>query len=86
LAPQALGARLARAVSRRRVRRTVRARADRRHPGTGGANYVHDLVVIRGDPSAHISDIENVEIVFKDGVGYDTQRLLEAANGHYGEF
>jgi imidazolonepropionase-like amidohydrolase len=45
-----------------------------------------DLVVIRGDPSAHISDIENVEIVFKDGVGYDTQRLLEAANGHYGEF
>jgi imidazolonepropionase-like amidohydrolase len=45
-----------------------------------------DLVVIKGDPAAHISDIENVEIVFKDGVGYDTQRLLESAKGHYGEF
>jgi hypothetical protein len=45
-----------------------------------------DLVVIKGDPSAHISDIENVEIVFKDGVGYDTQRLLESAKGHFGEF
>jgi hypothetical protein len=45
-----------------------------------------DLVVIKGDPSAHISDIENVEIVFKDGVGYDTQRLLESTKGHYGEF
>jgi hypothetical protein len=45
-----------------------------------------DLVVIKGDPATHIADIENVEIVFKDGVGYDSQRLLESANGHYGEF
>jgi imidazolonepropionase-like amidohydrolase len=45
-----------------------------------------DLVVIRGDPSAHISDIENVDVVFKDGVGYDSQRLLDSAKGHYGEF
>jgi imidazolonepropionase-like amidohydrolase len=45
-----------------------------------------DLVVIKGDPATHISDIENVEIVFKDGVGYDTQKLLESAKGHYGEF
>ena len=45
-----------------------------------------DLVVIKGDPAAHISDIENVEIVFKDGVGYDTQKLLDSAKGHYGEF
>jgi imidazolonepropionase-like amidohydrolase len=45
-----------------------------------------DLVVIKGDPAAHISDIENVEIVFKDGVGYDTQKLLDSAQGHYGEF
>jgi hypothetical protein len=45
-----------------------------------------DLVVIKGDPATHISDIENVEIVFKDGVGYDTQELLESAKGHYGEF
>jgi hypothetical protein len=45
-----------------------------------------DLVVVRGDPAAHISDIENVEIVFKDGVGYDTQKLLDSVKGHYGEF
>ena len=45
-----------------------------------------DLAVIKGDPAAHISDIENVEIVFKDGVGYDSQKLLESAKGHYGEF
>jgi imidazolonepropionase-like amidohydrolase len=45
-----------------------------------------DLVVIKGDPAARISDIENVEIVFKDGVGYDSQKLLDSAKGHYGEF
>jgi imidazolonepropionase-like amidohydrolase len=45
-----------------------------------------DLVVIKGDPAAHISDIEDVEIVFKDGVGYDSQKLLDSAKGHYGEF
>jgi imidazolonepropionase-like amidohydrolase len=45
-----------------------------------------DLVVIKGDPATHIADIENVEIVFKDGVGYDTGKLLEAVQGHYGEY
>jgi len=45
-----------------------------------------DLMVMKGDPATHISDIENVEIVFKDGVGYDTQKLLDSAKGHYGEF
>lgn len=45
-----------------------------------------DLVVVKGDPAVRISDIENVELVFKDGVGYDPQKLLEAARGHYGEY
>jgi imidazolonepropionase-like amidohydrolase len=45
-----------------------------------------DLVVIKGDPAARISDIENVEIVFKDGVGYDSKKLLDAVKGHYGEY
>ena len=31
-----------------------------------------DLVVIKGDPSKKIEDIENVETVFKDGIGYDS--------------
>ena len=43
-----------------------------------------DLVVIRGDPSKQISDIENVEIVFKDGIGYDSQKLLNSVRGRYG--
>jgi imidazolonepropionase-like amidohydrolase len=43
-----------------------------------------DLVVIRGDPSKQISDIENVEMVFKDGIGYDSQKLLNSVRGKYG--
>ncbi len=45
-----------------------------------------DLVVVNGDPSRKISDIENTEIVFKDGVGYDSQKLLESAKGRYGQY
>ena len=45
-----------------------------------------DIIVIKGDPSKQISDIENVEIVFKDGVGYDSQKLLDSVKGHYGEY
>jgi hypothetical protein len=43
-----------------------------------------DLIVVRGDPAAHINDIENVEVVFRDGLGYDPQRLLEAVRGQVG--
>lgn len=45
-----------------------------------------DLVVIKGDPSTHIADIENVELVFKDGVGYDSQKLADSVKGRYGEY
>jgi imidazolonepropionase-like amidohydrolase len=45
-----------------------------------------DLVVMKGDPATRIADIENVEIIFKDGVGYDSKKLLESVNGHYGEY
>jgi imidazolonepropionase-like amidohydrolase len=45
-----------------------------------------DLVVMKGDPSKRIADIENVEIVFKDGVGYDSQKLLDSVKGRYGEY
>jgi hypothetical protein len=27
-----------------------------------------------------------VEIVFKDGVGYDSQKLIDSANGRYGQY
>jgi imidazolonepropionase-like amidohydrolase len=43
-----------------------------------------DLVVIKGDPSQKIEDIENVEIVFKDGIGYDSAKLIESVKGLVG--
>ena len=52
--------------------------------GSIAAGKNADLVVIKGDPSKKISDVENVEIVFKDGVGYDSQNLLESVRGRYG--
>jgi adenine deaminase len=44
--------------------------------GSIAADKDADLVVVKGDPSQHIDDIENVQTVFKDGVGYDTQAPL----------
>jgi imidazolonepropionase-like amidohydrolase len=52
--------------------------------GTVAVGKNADLVVIRGNPSKQISDIENVEIVFKDGIGYDSQKLLNSVRGKYG--
>lgn len=43
-----------------------------------------DLVLIHGDPSKEISDIEKVETVFKDGVGYDSAKLIESVRGSVG--
>jgi imidazolonepropionase-like amidohydrolase len=43
-----------------------------------------DMVVIHGDPSANINDIEKVETVFKDGVGYDPAKLLDSVRGIVG--
>ena len=52
--------------------------------GTIAAGKQADLVVIKGDPSKKIEDIESVETVFKDGVGYDSAKLIEAAQGNVG--
>jgi hypothetical protein len=38
-----------------------------------------DVVMIAGDPTANVSDIRNVETVFKQGVGYDPARLIVSA-------
>ncbi|MGE0443063.1 MAG: amidohydrolase family protein [Gemmatimonadales bacterium] len=52
--------------------------------GTVVPGKVADLVVIRGDPSATPSDIRNVVTVFKDGVGYDSARLIASIKGMVG--
>jgi imidazolonepropionase-like amidohydrolase len=45
-----------------------------------------DLIVVRGDPTQRIADIENTEIVFKDGVGFDSAKLLRSVAGRYGQY
>jgi imidazolonepropionase-like amidohydrolase len=45
-----------------------------------------DLVVVRGDPSKRISDVRQVELVFKAGVGYDPAALLESVRGRFGQY
>ena len=52
--------------------------------GTIAPGKQADLVVIKGDPSKQIEDIENVETVFKDGVGYDSAKLIESVRGVVG--
>jgi imidazolonepropionase-like amidohydrolase len=52
--------------------------------GTIAPGKQADLVVIKGDPSTRIEDIENVETVFKDGVGYDSAKLIESVRGVVG--
>jgi hypothetical protein len=43
-----------------------------------------DLMIVKGNPAATISDIENVEIVFKDGIGYDSEKLIQSVQGLVG--
>jgi imidazolonepropionase-like amidohydrolase len=43
-----------------------------------------DLVVIKGDPISRPAEIRNVAVVFKDGVGYDPAKLIEACRGLVG--
>lgn len=52
--------------------------------GTIAPGKSADLAVIHGNPAAEINDIEKVEIVFKDGVGYDSTKLIESARGQVG--
>ena len=52
--------------------------------GTLATGKQADLVVIDGDPAGNIKDIEKVETVFKDGVGYDSAKLIESVRGLVG--
>ena len=45
-----------------------------------------DLMIVKGDPSKNITDIENVEIVLKDGAAYDSAKLLDSVKGRYGQY
>jgi imidazolonepropionase-like amidohydrolase len=54
--------------------------------GSIAAGRNADLVVIRGNPAANIADVEKVETVFKDGIGFDSAKLLQSVKGRYGEY
>src|ERR1700733_5406111 len=52
--------------------------------GTLAPGKQADLVLIKGDPSKNIDDIENVETVFKAGIGYDSKKLIDSVRGQEG--
>jgi imidazolonepropionase-like amidohydrolase len=52
--------------------------------GTLAAGKNADLVLVNGDPSTKIEDIEKVELVFKDGVAYDPVALTASVRGLVG--
>ncbi len=46
--------------------------------------YAADLIVLPGDPSEDIRELLKVELVFKDGVGYDPAYLRASVKGKVG--
>ena len=52
--------------------------------GTVEAGKLADLIVIEGDIDLRPSDIRNVRLVFKDGLGYDPDKLTAAVAGQVG--
>ena len=54
--------------------------------GSIAAGKNADLFIVNGNPAAKISDVENVVVVFKDGTGYDTAKLLRSVKGRFGEY
>lgn len=53
--------------------------------GTLAAGKQADIAIVYGNPAANIVDIRNVQLVFKDGVGYDPAKLIESVRGMVGE-
>jgi len=54
------------------------------HIGSIAVGKQADLMIVKGNPAANVSDIEKVEIVFKDGVGYDSEKLIQSVQGLVG--
>src|SRR6266849_4798916 len=54
------------------------------HIGSIALGKQADLMIVKGNPAANIGDIEKVEIVFKDGVGYDSEKLIQSVQGLVG--
>jgi len=61
---------------------TYLGRSDR--IGSIAVGKAADLMVVRGNPVTRIEDIENVTIVFKDGIAYDPAKLIASVKGSVG--
>ena len=54
--------------------------------GTIAAGKNADLFIVKGNPAVNINDVENVFVVFKDGVGYDSSKLIQSVRGRFGQY
>jgi imidazolonepropionase-like amidohydrolase len=52
--------------------------------GTIEEGKLADMIVLAGDLSADPAVIKNVTIVFKDGVGYDSEKIIASVRGQVG--
>jgi imidazolonepropionase-like amidohydrolase len=57
---------------------------DRR--GTIEVGKIADLAVVKGDPVRAPRDIYQMTLVFRDGVGYDSAKLIESVKGKIGQW
>jgi imidazolonepropionase-like amidohydrolase len=54
--------------------------------GTVAVGKKADFVLINGDPETNIAAVRNTEIVFKNGVGFDSKKLFESLSGTVGRY
>ena len=52
--------------------------------GSIEAGLAADLIVVAGNPAKEITDLRKTELVFKDGVGFDSAKLFESVKGYVG--
>ena len=52
--------------------------------GSIEAGKLADLYVVRGDPLDDIKAARDIKLVFKDGIAYNPEELLQAAEGKIG--
>jgi imidazolonepropionase-like amidohydrolase len=58
----------------------------RKTTGTVVVGKKADLVLIGGDPETNIAAVRNTEIVFKNGVGFDSKKLFESLKRYGGRY
>src|SRR3546814_148814 len=52
--------------------------------GTLAPDKRADIVLVRGKPDQDISELRNIQTVFRDGIGYDSAKLIESVRGKVG--